>query len=561
MSIMRLRLLALALLSCVLFPLALPNELFLDGNPFLGMFCLAFLFWALYESPSYRFAALLGALFGAATCLLSNIWLKNFNEYAMYTLGGTCLAYMGLNALLGVFIHGFSNRAVGQRPFVTAAVFALYEYLKSCGFLAFPYSLLSQPVHSILPFVQFVDITGQWGLSYLCALFSSLLAEGFFFRFNFSLGRGGVWNDLRRVLYRRVANLRWKALSVLALTAVVFCYGAMRMAVGFPSNKSFLALLIQQNIDPWRRNQAAQGLETAAALTVRGLNESIEKYGRLPDIVVWSETALRYPVDVDKTHPFRDDPYYKTRYPDLFENFGTTTLTGAPVVIPRSHHYYNAAILITRDGRVPQFYAKQHPVPFVESIPFMEIKPIRDFFERDLGLANVFTVGTSPVTLRLPLADGRTVGLGTPICFEDVYSDICRGMVLDGAEALVNITNDSWSGMDSALTQHTAAAQYRAIETRTPLLRSTNAGLTCVIDATGAILSGPPLFKPGYLLTDVPVRSDATTTLYTIAGDYFPYILLVALMCLLLSNAYGETVRRKVIQIIVSRKNKAGEKS
>jgi apolipoprotein N-acyltransferase len=557
---MRWKLFALTLLSCILFPLALPNEIFLDGNPFLGLFCLSFLFWALYEAPTFRFAALMGALFGLATCLFSNIWLKNYNEYALYTLGGTAIAYMGYNALLGAIIHGFSKMRAARRPFFTAAVFCVYEYLKSTGFLGFPYSLVSQPVHSILPFVQFVDITGQWGLSFFCALFSSLLAEAFVFRFNLSHGRGGVWNSLARMQYRRSIGLRWKGLLVLALTVIAFAYGGLRLATGCPSGKSFLALLVQQDIDPWRRDQAEEGLDIASAITIRGLNDSLGRYKRLPDLVVWSETALRYPVDVRRGLPFRENPFYGKDHPDLFERFRTTTLTGAAVYAPQPNHFYNAAILVTKDGRVPQFYAKQHPVPFVESIPFMEIKPLRDWFERDLGLTNVWTIGAKPVTFNLPLGDGRTVGFGVPICFEDVYADVCRGMVRDGAEALINISNDSWSGMNSALTQHTAAARYRAIETRTPLLRSTNAGLTCVIDPTGAIRTGPPLFQPGYLLAEVPVRSGSLVTLYALLGDYFPYLLAAWLLIELLLNAYGPAWRRALMAVIASRQRKPSEK-
>jgi apolipoprotein N-acyltransferase len=541
---MRMKLLLLTLLSCLLFPLALPNELFMDGNPFLGLFCLSFLFWAIYESPSYKFAALMGALFGGAMCLISNIWLKNYNEFAIYTLGMTTLGYMGLCALLAAIIRGFSRIRVNLRPFVTAALFAVWEYLKSTGFVAFPYSLLSQPVHTILPLVQFIDITGQWGLSFLIALFSSLLAEVYYFRFTFTLARGGVFNSLAHQTYRRAIGLRQKGLLTLALVAIAFVYGGLQMIVPAHPDKTLRVLLIQQNVDPWRRNQAEDGINTARALTVQGLNDSLAQTKRLPDLVVWSETALRFSVDLNLEFPFKNDTMYNRMFPGLFEQFNTATLTGAPAIFPGSRQYSNAAILVTKDGRVPQYYAKQHPVPFVESIPFMEIPFMRNYFEQELGLTNVWQMGKKPVTFNLPTADGQTVRFGAPICFEDVYGDVCRDMVNDGAEALINITNDSWSGMNSALSQHTAAARYRAIETRTPLLRSTNAGLTCVIDPTGAIVKSLPYFQTGYLLADVPVRSGRSLTLYALAGDYLPYLFAIALIALLLFNAYGEGWRR-----------------
>jgi apolipoprotein N-acyltransferase len=520
-----------------LLPLALPNELFLQGNPFLGLFCLSFLFWALYESPSFKFAALLGMIFGLISTVLASYWMKNFNEYAIYTLGGTTLGYIGYNALLAAIIHGFSKIRPGLRPFIIAAIFAVYEYLKSTGFLAYPYGLVAYPVHMILPFIQFVDITGLWGLSFLCSYFNAVIAESFYLRYTFSTAR------LALLLHKRSVNVRYKSLFALALVGIAFTYGSLRLAIGFPAQKSIDVLLIQQNINPWDPGKALAGLAAARDLTRKGIEESLHKKGRAPDLVVWNETALRYPVDVNLAHPFREMPPYMDTFPTLFEDFQTNTLTGAPVFAPISRRYYNAAILVTKDGRVPQFYGKQHPVPFVESIPFMEIGFIRAFFEGELGITNVWLMGNKSSVFTLPLKNGTTVGFGVPICFEDVFPDICREFIRNNASFLINISNDSWSDTKSALYQHIGAARFRAIETRKPLLRSCNAGLTCIVDPSGAILSSIPLFEAGYLLAEAPLAGSSLVTLYTLFGDYFPYLLTLFLLALLFDNVFGARLR------------------
>jgi apolipoprotein N-acyltransferase len=122
-----------------------------------------------------------------------------------------------------------------------------------------------------------------------------------------------------------------------------------------------------------------------------------------------------------------------------------------------------------------------------------------------------------------------------------MFHNICRELVSHGAEVLINITSDSWSGMESALTQHTASARFRAIETRTPLVRSTNAGLTGVIDPSGAITAGLPLFEPGYLLVDVPVPARPGFTLYGMLGDYLPFLFLGFLLWVCITGAFVKT--------------------
>ena len=529
---MYLRLILLTLLSALLFPLALPNELFLDGNPLVGLFCLSFFFWALYESPSFRSASLLGAVFGMVSTILANFWLKNFNEYAFYTLGGTTLGYIGLNALLAPLIKGIGELKPHLRPLFTAMVFCVYEYLKSTGFLAYPWGLIAYPVHNILPFIQFVDLTGIWGLSFLCSFFNSLLAEVYAKRF--SQKKTPPYKCLRILS----PLLKAQALFALALVLIAFTYGSLRLSLGFPADKSLRVLLVQQNIDPWDSGKALAGLSAARTETLKGLNTSKTRWGSLPDLIVWSETALRYAIDAKQEYPFKNNSFFYKYFPNLFSEFNTNTLTGAPVVAPLPGRYYNAAILINAKGQVTDFYAKQHPVPFVESIPFMEIEPLREYFTNVLGLSNFWLMGKEAKTLTLLLADGSSVKIGVPICFEDVFPDICRAFVLNGAELLINIANDSWSKTKSALTQHLAAARFRAIETRRVLIRGTNAGLTCVVEPSGAISSSIPLFEQNHLLAEVAVAGTRQTTLYTILGDYLPYLFIIYLLSLMLIHAY-----------------------
>ena len=119
----------------------------------------------------------------------------------------------------------------------------------------------------------------------------------------------------------------------------------------------------------------------------------------------------------------------------------------------------------------------------------------------------------------------------TPICFEDVFGYISRRFVREGAQVIVNLTNDSWSGSSTAEMQHSAMAVFRAIENRRTVIRSTNSGITCTIEPDGRMTSMLEPFTEGYLVHEVPVY-DEETTLYTRWGDYF------AIICLALSGLF-----------------------
>ena len=134
-------------------------------------------FYAICSAPSFRVAARLGAVFGGVSTALSSFWLMFFQGFSVWTYGGTILGYMGYNALLFPFLLGFSRVSARFRPFLLAVGWAMYEYFKSIGFLGYPWGLVAYPVGGILPLIQFVDITGVWGLSFLMALINALIAE------------------------------------------------------------------------------------------------------------------------------------------------------------------------------------------------------------------------------------------------------------------------------------------------------------------------------------------------------------------------------------------------
>jgi len=120
------------------------------------------------------------------------------------------------------------------------------------------------------------------------------------------------------------------------------------------------------------------------------------------------------------------------------------------------------------------------------------------------------------------LFDVKGARLGILICYESIFPDLTRREVNDGADVLVNITNDAWYGESSAPYQVLAMAAMRSVETKVPMVRVANTGISALIEPSGRIKNRTPLFKRGTEILDVswrPVR-----TFYTMVGDLFAEI-------------------------------------
>lgn len=490
-------------LSALLCAISLPNEIFLYGLWPLGFIALIPLYIALKGASSPGRAAIIGAIFGSLQHAMISYWLFFYKDFAFWTLGTTTLAYAVIYAVAGMygrFILG--SESPNLRPFVFALGWAVLEYLKSTGFLGYPWGLIPYSLTSVPLLLQIVDRTGVYGLSFLLALSSALGAE-----------------------FLAEIGARAKALGGFAVLALLLClvagYGVAVNASPIGEKATLRATLVQQNTDPWISGEMA-ALDANIALA-RQAFEANKNIGGLPvDLIVFSETSLRRPF-AEYGQWFAKNPKNDPLLPFIAES-GASLLTGAPVVLDwKDYEATNSVILVSPRGELLGSYAKIHPVPFAEAIPFWEYKWFRTFMREVVGLDSGWVMGSEYTMFPIsPKASpGSRITFATPICFEDAFADLCRRYFLEGADLLINLTNDSWSRTKSAQIQHWAIARIRAIENRRTLVRSTNSGVSCVIDAKGELLYEMPQFEAAAITVDIPVYTTAQPTLYTVYGDWF----------------------------------------
>ncbi len=534
----------IGLLSSTLLALAIPNELFVWGNPLFGMIALIPLYSALRFAGSYKRAFVIGMVFGGAAHGFSSFWLWFFKGFRLWTLGTTTLAYIVVYGFLGWYLFGALKRGGTLRPFLFALIWAVFEYAKSFGFLGYPWGLLPYAWNTILPFNQAVELFGLYSLSFVLALLNACTAEllvplcmneqqEVFDRVIMLFTRPSslVPHDRPKLLLpsmllspfnKYVERLGWTAMALLYI-GLFFAYGFIRMQVLPDPMHQVSMVLVQHNTDNWLENDGGQKtLTTCVTLAQAALEKNPEA-----DLLVFSETSLVRPWKESVNYYKRNPPVYPLV--SLLQTYNVYLFSGAPVVLDwETFKATNSVLLISPDGAIIDDYAKIHPVPFAESIPFWDVEPFRKFMQEVVGLSSGWEMGTRYTIFTLPLRSGTAVRFAAPICFEDAFSDLNRIFVKKGIDFLLNLTNDSWSQRVSAEIQHFVAARYRCIEYRVPLVRSTNGGLSAVVDIDGNVLKQFPVFTAMADSVSVPIYK-RTLTPYAVLGDWIVAVFAILL--------------------------------
>jgi apolipoprotein N-acyltransferase len=234
--------------------------------------------------------------------------------------------------------------------------------------------------------------------------------------------------------------------------------------------------------------------------------EAVNQGARL---LVWPETAA--PVMFGS----RDNGW--KRPGEISTRLKAPMLVGAPSLkmIRNQIHYFNSAFLIDA-GSLRYRYDKVHLVPFGEYMPLSWLLPIGP------GLAAReadYSPGDEMTIMRM---DGCPP-FSVLICYEAIFPDLSRWAINQGAELLMNITNDGWFGATAAPYQHLQMARMRSVENRIWLVRCANTGISAVVDPTGRIVDQIPLNRQGILVQ--PVQSaKGIRAFYTRFGDVFAWV-------------------------------------
>jgi apolipoprotein N-acyltransferase len=328
----------------------------------------------------------------------------------------------------------------------------------------------------------------------------------------------------------KIAAIGWAAALAAAL---VFGLVSQTDYSAYPSVR---IALIQHNTDPWKGglDEYRRNFEILRRLS----NEALAAEPK-PDMVVWSETAFVPRIYWHET--YRDDPASWSLVKDLLQYLaaqevpfviGNDDARKEPAKNPNSlenHRVDYNAVMLYEQGKNTKLYRKLHLVPFTEHFPYERQFPVihRALVNADTHFwekGNEATVFSGP---------GFT--FSTPICFEDTFGYLSRNFVKNGAELIVNLSNDAWSKSLPAQNQHLSMAVFRAVENRRSMVRSTASGQTCGVDPSGRVIAMAPPFSEAWITVAIPIVKE--DTVYTQYGDFLGLGFVAAAVLLLLFGA------------------------
>ena len=521
------------LCSAVLLSLGISNEYLHFGSALFGIIALIPLYTAFCISPTRRRTAWMFGAMIALVHLCSSFWLAYFENFAIFTLGASTVAYFFLGFLFGYWFYYAMKLPLRLRPFAFAGLWTLWEWFKGSGFVAYPWGSLSMTALSLRPLIQIADITGVWGITFLVALISALLAE------------------IIRAAARLTAGFS-KPHDKPLLRPLIFTTGLLLLANGYglfrmyqkrTPQQNLNLVLVQQNTDPWVSGLDLffDNLYTTQELTEKAITESPVK----PDLIVWNESSLAYGYDQFQDY-YRRLPF-KESFIDFLQRMDIPILTGSPLLQDAERgKYSNSVYLIAQDGTVLDTYSKIQLICFAEYIPFVDHPFVQRFFNSLVGFSSGWAQGKEYKAMMFTAQNGNDVRFAAPICFEDAFPTLCADLHNQKSNILINLTNDSWSKTASAEYQHFAVAYFRAIELRTPLVRSTNGGFTCVIDPVGNIIASLPLFTADALSVSVPIYPYCRT-FYAQWKDWLPALFLAIALIAAAAYRFGQEFCKKAV--------------
>lgn len=477
---------------------------------FLAWIALVPLLWTIVRRPSPLSAFILGWAASTAFFYGSCSWLS----YSMIHYGGlsTVLAYslvllptivVGFFTGLFALLLALSVKKWGNLGLLLAPVFwAAFEWLRLIvtGQLwnALGYSQAFHPA-----FIQPAKWGGVYAVSFLIVTVNA-----------------AILFVLLNPIPRRFAI----ATLVIILVSGVNIFSAVQLTYDSTAGDSSVHVIALQPNVPMELvksdEQMNELLERHWSMSTNALNSLPNDDS--PRFVIWPESPMNFTYAPDLKFQQQLAAFTKQHHTSLLFNSLEPTL---------DHGFYNSALLINQEGRLISQYDKIRLMPFGEYVPLPQWLPGASLIT---GIVGDFTPGEK-YTL-MPFGNERA---GTFICIESAYPWIARRLTSEGADVLINISNDGYLGPTAVMRQHLANVVFRAVENGRPVLRVTNTGITARIDPRGIIYDQTAPFQ-----TDVRVwsvtRSSIVSTFYTRHGDVFVYacvaITVLAFAAILLSS-------------------------
>jgi apolipoprotein N-acyltransferase len=478
---------AAAAATAILLILSFPNFEF----SFLAWIALAPLMFVVARRPAPLRAFILGWAAGTVFFYGSCYWLT----YSM-------IHYGGLPAPLAYLLLLPATLVVGIFPGLFALLLAVV--VKRWGYFAV---FLAPLFWTALEWARLI-VTGQlWN------------ALGYSQAYHRTLIQPANWGGVYAVSFLLVAinaalvlvilkRTLWSGVSALLVAAAVAGVFVISPVLTLESSSSDVSPVHVVALQPNVPMTLVKSNEETNALRERHLSISKQALASLPKdnvprLVVWPESPMNFTYASDQAFQEWLAKFTKENHTSLL--FNSLEPAGP-------NAYYNSALLVNEDGRLIAQYDKIRLMPFGEYVPLPQWLPGASLIT---GIVGDFTPGDKYTVMRVGAHRA-----GVFICIESAYPWIARQLVNQGADVLINISNDGYLGPTAVMRQHLANAIFRAVENGRPVLRITNSGVSASINRNGVIEEQTVAFREDVRNWNIKESSEVST-FYTRYGDGF----------------------------------------
>lgn len=453
------------------------------------------------QAFGYGFAAGMGFYLCTVYWVVHTIGLYS-NIPPLVAVGPLLLMCMILASYTGAFAAGlrFYQQHGGSIVLIGPVLWVALEWLRSFFFIGFPWVNLGYSQYPHLNLMQFVEFTGIYGVSALI-IFVNL--------------------SIFTLIFTPQARRGILVFSVIVLVGGLSFWGMWRRSqlAALPVAHHLRVGLIQGNMAQDTKWNPYFQEETM----VRYEKLSRDAVAQGAELIIWPETAapFYFQSPLPPHMPDRErEIAYRERLLRLATELQTPILFGNPAFKVQGERVsmFNRAYLLSSHAAVLGSYDKIQLVPFGEYVPFHSLLFFLDKLVVGIG---DFAAGTTTTVFELP-----KVKFGVLICYEGIFPAFTRRFVAQGAELLVNITNDAWFGRTSAPYQHLVMEAVRAIENRVPLVRAANTGFSAVVGIDGRITSRTNLYETTFIVEDLAWPQ--VGSFYTRYGDVFVWFCVVS---------------------------------
>lgn len=436
-------------------------------------------------------------------------WILNISGYTYlhhFFLAFYLSLYLGFYGLMFAFIskHQGITVALLIAPFLWVAA----EFVRSnFFFLALPWALMAHTQYQHPLIIQIASLTGTYGISYLIVLVNSAFSAAALFL-------------VGKFKYKPLSGLLVSGRDVILISCTAAFLVIAALFYGFISLNRFVVKdsvkvsVVQGNIDQvkkWDLKYRDFIMQTYSKLTQMASKD-------FPDLIVWPETATPSAINTD--HGLYDQIKHISQSAGAYLLLGSAQYQKFSKDDGKNLNYMNSAFLISPNDKTEnQRYDKIRLLPFGEYLP-MERSVPWSF----LGIPRIQGYIPGKKFTVFKMLSSR---FGTTICWENIFPNLVRKFVKNGALFIVNITNEAWFGKTSAPYHFLAMSIFRAVENRVSVVRSANTGVSCFINPSGIVTgrvqnNDNDIFITGYLTKEVPLAGKKT--FYTVYGDVFGYV-------------------------------------